>query len=435
MAQYRVDSNKFLADSTTMFEVVQIADKYGNLIGGANPSGMAVDAFGRMRVSNPLTLFESFHRYHDNGKWNTSNSATANASLDVNASIMKLNVDTTSGAYAYRETNRVFAYQPGKSLQIFETFVFNPAQANLVQRIGYFGADNGLFLEQANSTISLVKRSSSNGTLVETRVPQSQWNIDALDGSQNASPSHITLDLTKAQILFTDIEWLGVGSVRQGFVIDGQLIHCHTWNHANHIDSTYMTTACLPLRQEIYNIGTTAANSTLKCICSTVISEGGYSARSNNQRTTGQNPANTIAMATAGTYYPLASIRLNPLHLDGIAVPRAISVLPTSTGNYRYKLISGAAINGAVWTDAGADSVVQYNSNTSATLSGGIDINSGYVAVTAQATGVINLDPDLFRFQLERNSFTGTPTTFTLALTSDGATDTAVGSIDWEEIT
>lgn len=435
MAQFRKDTNQYLNDGKTIFEVVMLSDQYGNLVGPANPSGMAVDAFGRMRVSNPQTLFESFHRYQDNGKWSTANSATANVVIDTNASLMKLNIDTTSGAYAYRETNRVFAYQPGKSLQIFETFVFNPAQANLVQRIGYFGANNGLFLEQANSTINFVKRSSSNGTLIETRVSQSEWNVDTLQGQVNSSPSSYTLDLTKAQILFTDIEWLGVGSVRQGFVIDGKLIHCHTWNHANHINSTYMTTACLPNRQEIYNIGTTSANSTLKCICSTVISEGGYSSRSSKQRTIGQNPANPILMAVAGTYYPLVSIRLNPSNLDGIVIPRSISILPTLTGNYRYKLIKGATIEGAVWTSPTSDSIVQYNSNTSATISGGTDINSGYIAVTAQATGVVNLDPDLFTFQLERNSFTSTPTTFTLALTSDGATDAALGSMDWEEVT
>lgn len=435
MAQYRIDTNKFLADSTTMFEVVQLADRYGNLIGGANPSGMAVDAFGRMRVSQPQTLFESYHRYFDNGKFSTANSATANIEFDINASNMKLNVPTTSGAYCYRETNRVFAYQPGKSLQIFETFVFNPAQDNLVQRIGYFGTNNGLFLEQANSTINFVKRSSSNGSIVETRVAQADWNMDTLLGNVNSSPSHTTLDLTKTQILFTDIEWLGVGTVRQGFVINGELIHCHSWHHANIANNTYMTTACLPVRQEIFNIGTTASSSTLRCICSTVISEGGYSARSSRQRSLGQQPANTISLATAGTYYPLVSIRLNPSYLDGIVVPRNISVLPTSQGNYRYKIISGATINGAVWTNYASDSIVQYNANTSATLSGGTDINSGYVAVTAQATGVINIDPDLFRFQLERNSFTGTPTTLTLAITSDGASDAACGSIDWEEIT
>ena len=435
MAQFRKDSHQYLADGTTMFEVVMLADKYGNLIGGANPSGMAADAFGRMRVSNPLTLFESFHRFADNGKISQANSVNANTVHDPNAGLIKCNINTSSGEYVYRESNKVMAYQPGKSLQILQTFVMNPPKANLVQRFGYFGNNNGFFLEQSNSDIYFVKRSSSNGMIVETRVPQSQWNVDTMQGSVNSSPSHLTLDLTKAQILFTDIEWLGVGTARTGFVVNGQFIHCHSWHHANIIDSTYMTTACLPVRAEIFNRGTTSSNSTLKIICTTVISEGGYSLRSAKQRSVGQNPANAISLAVAGTYYPLVSIRLNPAYIDGIVVPRNVSVLPTLQGNYRYKVIVGATINGAVWTDYASDSIVQYNSNTSATMTGGTDVASGYVVTTAQSTGTVNLDPELFRYQLERNSFTNTPTTLTLAITSDGATDAACGSMDWEEIT
>lgn len=435
MAQFRKDTHQYLNDGRTIFEVVMLADQYGNRVGPANPTGMSVDAFGRMRVSNPQTLFDSFHRYADNGKWTSSNSATATITFDSNSSLIKLNVDKTSGAYAYKETNKVFAYQPGKSLQIFESFVFNSPQANLVQRIGYFGTQNGLYLEQANSTINFVKRSYSNGSLVETRVPQSEWNADTLLGSSNTSPSQIELDLTKAQILFTDIEWLGVGSVRQGFVIDGKLIHCHTWNHANEIDSTYMTTACLPLRQEIYNIGTTAANSTLKAICSSVISEGGYAIGGGRERSYGLDPSNAKALQTAGTYYPLVSIRLNPSYLDGLAIPRAIGIVPTLDGTYRYKLVVGATINGAVWTNADSDSIVQYNANNSSTMSGGTVVSSGYITRTPQATGTVNLADGLFKYQLERNSFTGNTTTLTLAITSDGATDAAAGSIDWEEVT
>ena len=73
MAQFRKDTHQFLADGKTIFEVVQIADEYGNMIGAANPSGMAVDAFGRARSSMPFTLFDSFHRFGDNGKVNVAN--------------------------------------------------------------------------------------------------------------------------------------------------------------------------------------------------------------------------------------------------------------------------------------------------------------------------------------------------------------------------
>jgi hypothetical protein len=155
---------------------------------------------------------------------------------------MDLAVTTTSGSKVYRETLRVFPYQPGKSLLILSTFVFNEAKTNLRQRAGYFDNNNGFFLELSGTTLSFVRRSYVSGTLVETKIPQSDWNTDKLDGT---GLSGITLDMTKAQILWSDMEWLGVGSVRMGFVIDGVLITCHTFNHANIISSTYITTATL----------------------------------------------------------------------------------------------------------------------------------------------------------------------------------------------
>ena len=43
-----------------------------------NNQPMLADAFGRLRVSQPLTLFDSSHRYRDNGLWNTATSVAAN---------------------------------------------------------------------------------------------------------------------------------------------------------------------------------------------------------------------------------------------------------------------------------------------------------------------------------------------------------------------
>ena len=144
------------------------------------------------------------------------------------------------------------------------TFVMNTSKTNLRQRVGYFGSNNGFFLEQNGTTIQFVKRSSVTGSVVDTPITQSNWNIDKLDGT---GPSLLTLDLTSPQILFIDLEWLGVGSVRMGFVINGQFIHCHTFHHANSNTApkgAYMQTACLPIRQEIENTAATASNSTLK---------------------------------------------------------------------------------------------------------------------------------------------------------------------------
>lgn len=434
MAQFRKDTSKYLNDGKTIFEVVMLADQYGNLVGAANPSGSAVDAFGRARVSAPFTLFDSSHRYKDNGKVNVANSAGGTYSFNSNTASIDCALNTTSGAYVYRETKKVFTYQPGKSLQIFTTFVMNPQKTNLRQRIGYFGTENGFFLERSDD-VYLVRRSKATGQVVNTRIKQSDWNLDKLDGN---GPSHLTLNLDNPQILFIDIEWLGVGSVRMGFVIDGKLIHCHSFHHANLTDSVkgaYMQTACLPLRMEIENTGATASSSLYKQICSTVISEGGYTLLG-NPRTVGFDPvsSNTFLCSSAGVYYPVVSIRLNPDTLDAIVLPKKVDILPVSSANYKWKIVSGATITGAVWANVTSDSTVQYNTNVSATMTGGTDLNAGYLTSTVQGGGSLNISEELFKYQLERNSFANTTTTFTLAVASGTSTSNVAGQIIWEEI-
>lgn len=446
MAQYRKDTNQYLPQEKTLFETVMVADQYGNVT-GSNPSGMAVDAFGRARTSNPTTLFDSFHRYQDTGRINTANS-TFDSSFrhDANSSSIICSIGTSNGAYVYRESSRVFAYQPGKSLQVLQTYVMAPAQTGLRQRYGYFGTDNGIFIEQDGHNLYFVIRNRTNGSISENRVLQSEWNVDTLDGTntgawtegppvQNRNPSGLTLDMSKAQIMFLDIEWLGLGTVRCGFVINGKFVHCHSFHHSNILTTPYIGTACLPIRAEIQNTANTGNSSNLRIVCSTVISEGGYEARG-RQKTAGILPNTSYTMATAGVFYPVVSIRLKSDRADGIVLPKNIHVLGKG-GNgstQAYKIVTGATITGGTWVDAGPDSSVQYNISGTA-MSGGTDLKSGYLYVAQQGGAAASLDGDLFRYQLERNSFTGTNTTFTLAVAGSGASDTCVGSIDWEEPT
>jgi hypothetical protein len=431
MAQYSKQKVDYLNDGRSIFEVVMIADQFGTLVGPSNPSGMAVDAFGRARSSSPVTLFDSFHRYKDNNKFATSNTAGANVQYNANTSTVLMNVDTTLNAEVIRETKLVFSYQPGKSLQIINTFVMGDAKAGLRQRIGYFGPENGVYLERLGDEIAFVVRSNANNTIVEDRVVQSSWNIDKLDGD---GVSKKTLDLEKSNIFFIDVEWLGVGSVRCGFVIDGQLIHCHSFHHAGLEDDVYMSTAVLPVRYEIKNVTATTSSSTLKQICSTVISEGGYSLMG-RPRTFGFEPTSQYSLTTAGTYYPVLSFRINPAYPDSIIIPTDIDILPINTGVYRYKVVKGGTVAGAVFANTSANSIVQYNTNASATFSGGEDLTSGYISTTNQAGGVVNLSDGLFQFQLERDSLANTFTPLTILVASANNTSNVMVSMDWEEIT
>ncbi len=392
------------------------------------------DAFGRTRVSEPFTLFDSSHRYTDNQLWSSSTATGGTTSFNSAQGLVDLSVTSASGSEVIRETTKVFAYQPGKSLLILNTFVMAPAKTNLRQRVGYYGASNGYYLEQDNTTVSFVERSFVTGVVVNTPVVQANWNVDPMNGS---GPSGITIDLTKAQILYMDLEWLGVGTVRIGFVINGEFYVCHKFHHANLITSTYITTASLPLRYEITNTGATSDVSTLKQICSTVISEGGYTLNG-LQQAIGIPLTSPKNLPIAGTFYPIVSIRLktSPNRLDGLVICTAISVMATSAGNYNYQLIASGTTTGGSWVSAGTYSAVDYNI-TGTSFTGGRILASGFFSVSNQgSTQVDILKEALFKTQLERNGLTSTPFELTIVVASDvgGGGGNVLASMDWEEI-
>ena len=396
-------------------------------------TGTNLDAFGRMRVSNPFTLFDSSHRYSDNNLWATSTTGTASATFSANEGLVNLTVGTASGDKIIRETIKVFSYQPGKSLLVMSTFVLGDAKANLKQRVGYYGADNGIYFERDGTTNYMVERSSVTGVVTNTRVAQANWNQDPLDGT---GPSGLTLDSSKAQILYMDVEWLGLGTVRTGFIINGQFVPAHNFNHANLVNTTYITTASLPLRYEMENTGVTASTSTLKQVCSTVISEGGYQLAGAQQSIgTAINAPRTLT--TAATFYPVISIRLKAARLDGIVILTALSLLGiTNNANYQWQVVASGTTTGGTWVSAGANSSVEYNiTGTSFATGTGRILAGGYFQGSNQGSSTIDiLKEALFSFQLERQPFTATPYELTLICTSASNGDQVLASLDWEEI-
>jgi hypothetical protein len=435
MAQWNITTQDYLNQERSLFEVNGVATRDGKIVDNINrfPVSINPDAFGRTRVSNPLTLFDSSHRYRDNNLWESlivgSGSTVGFATTQ---GLVNIGIGTTSGDSVIRETTKTFSYQPGKSLLVLNTFIPATPKTNLRQRVGYFGADNGMYFEINGTTPYFVERSLSTGT--STSVAQNDWNIDKLDGT---GVSGITLDITKAQILWMDIEWLGLGTVRMGFVIDGKFIHAHSFHHANIIQSTYITTASLPLRYEIANTGITTGNSTFKQVCSSVISEGGYELRGLQQAVNTPITAPVDLPSPAGTYYPVLSIRLksSPNRLDAIVILTALSIMGTGNGpKYNWQVRASATTTGGTWVSAGADSAVEYKID-GGTVSGGRVLASGFLSSANQSSSTVDiLKEALFKFQLERNGLTGTPYELTLVVASDTAGADVFASLDWEEI-
>jgi hypothetical protein len=396
-------------------------------------TGTNLDAFGRMRVSNPETLFDSSHRYSDNNLWANDITGTAAATFVADEGLVDLTVGSASGDEIIRETTKVFSYQPGKSLLVMSTFVMGAAKDNLRQRVGYYGAANGIYFERVGSALYMVERSSVTGAMVDTQVAQADWNQDTLDGN---GPSGITLDASKAQILYMDVEWLGLGTVRTGFIIDGAFVPAHNFNHANLVNTTYITTASLPLRYEMTNDAATSGASTLKQVCSTVISEGGYQLAGAQQSVgTAINAPRTLT--TAATFYPVVSIRLKTTRLDAIVILTAVSILGiTNNANYKWEVAVRGTTTGGTWVSAGTNSSVEYNiTGTSFAVGTGRILATGFFQGSNQGAGPVDiLKEALFASQLERDPFTPTAYELTLACTSASNGDQVLASLDWEEI-
>ena len=384
-------------------------------IGGTN-----LDAFGRLRVSNPVTLFDSQNRYIDGEQFSSTTATGGNVVYVANESSFNLNVSAASGSSVIRQSKTVQGYQPGKSLLIMNTFAMATLKANCRQRVGYFTADNGIYFEAVGTQLNLVIRSSVTGSVVEERIPQASWNGNTL-------LSGTVLDPTLTQIFWCDVEWLGVGNVRTGFVINGEFIVCHTFQHANQPGNTtvYMTTATLNPRYEITNTGATSGISTLKQICSTVISEGGYTPStkigyvSNNTVPTRVSSANTVTA--------LCSIRLNPAYPDAVVVPAQLDLLLIDVRYGQFQLIENATFTTSFSNVAGSVVQTAIHSNV---ITDGTVVYSG---LTSSRDEVEIGDDIKKRLQLWRTA-AGTPSTLTLAVAYTAANADLLWKMGWEEL-
>lgn len=339
-----------------------------------------LDAFGRQRISAPYTVFDSkLLQDKQPVSWDELllNGATSVHSVE-HARARLATASANDGAL--RQTFQRFNYQPGKSQLIFMTFAA-PQEVNVTKRIGPLEVDdnatltpiNGVFLEVTASGFSF--NIAKNGSVTET-VSSGSFNLDTLDGS---GPSGVTLDLDAPQILVVDYEWLGVGSVRAGFVIDGAIIYAHVFQHANApaFDSVYMSTPNLPLSYSILQTG--AGSGMLDCICGSVISEGGIEEL--GVLRTHNNGVTAVSCSSTANTYALLAVRKKLAYADIPLVLQGLSTIVTSNDNALITLafnptISGGSLSFSGLTNSIAEVAV---GDGSLTLSGGVTVASAYL--------------------------------------------------------
>jgi hypothetical protein len=342
---------------------------------GDTPS---IDAFARLRTSAPFTIFDS-KQLHDKQPlfWDEELGGSATSVHNTVNAEVKMSVTASASDYAIRQTKQRFNYQPGKSQLIFMTF-HSPEASGATKRIGCFDGtgvnnltpNNGVFFETDGIHSWNIAK---NGTTTET-ILQPNWNVDPMDGTGH---SGITLDFETSQILIIDYEWLGVGRVRVGFVIDGLIYYCHYFNHANNtgFEAVYMSTPNLPLRYDVQTDGTEATH--LDHICSTVMSEGGIE-KTGILRSI-ESSTSLIAGYTTGSDYALLGIRLKSAYLDVTVIPENINIILGSSDTFKWTLELNPTVAGTFTYGDLTNSSIQFaTGNTTNTVSArGLVVASG----------------------------------------------------------
>jgi hypothetical protein len=386
-----------MCNSLTVIKTIHKAEQEGQntpvkvsvLDGNLNVNNLAVDAFGRERMSAPFTLADYSHVYGEETELLTKTSGVnSSVSFNINQAKAVLQVGTGANDFTIHQSRMYHHYMPGKSQLTFQSFNFTGYRNGTNKRIGLFDDRNGIFFEQSgDGTLSFVLRSDVSGFVSEERITQNNWNIDKCNGS---GPSLFNLDRTKTQLFTADFQWLGVGRVRVGLVHDGESVIAHEFYNSNNKPAVYWSNPNLPVRCEIRNYSSAVGTDTMDQICATVISEGGYneagvdfSARSTIKRsvpTTGQLPLVAIALKTGYAGKPNRSVvRANMANIftEDDAITYELWRLP-STGQ----------IVGGSWVSANDESVVQYNiSATSVNFTSGMLIDAGYCIAGGQGAG------------------------------------------------
>lgn len=309
-----------------------------------------LDAFGRLQVSNPISLFTSKQQTNDDPEQlETLTSGTGTTSYTAPFPHTNMQV-LASGDRVIRQSRQYSPYQPGKSMNFIltGTLLDDASIENVRARIGPFDDLNdktldtnptgdGFFFELiggVSPVLNLVHRTSNTESIppgavtqVDTTIPQTSWNIDTLDGS---GLSGYTIDPTQRQIYAFLLEWLGTGDVLCGIYTNNKFLPCHRFSFTNGTVGTetevaYATRASLPVRYELEAIGVPTSTATMRQICSSVSSDGGFNPEGIIYAVGRED--NTITTGTAEL--PVLSLRLNQTGTADIRPRVILNVLKT----------------------------------------------------------------------------------------------------------
>jgi len=350
-----------IVDHENAFRGVNVTSD-GEMLMSPAEGPFGFDSFGNLSVSQENYLGLYHYEYGiDYGLMNPQTSSLGLGETILPPSIVnnlawsgiQMTNPATSGSVTRLESHLYHPYNAGTGMKWIGSINFGDAGTNgVVRRWGYFDNEDGIFFELSQSIINVVVRSSVSGVVTENRIPQSQWNVDRVNGQGgDFNISELDLDVSKGRVYFMDLQWLGVGRVRWGIIGRGKKVVCHQIFHGGTVSYPYMRTAVLPVRIEQVNYGTAGGPVVMRNYSMAVIAASRGSPFS--EQVVGQTQELTKTVDWTGSFRPLFSVRSKQLFQGrenrAIAIPTELQVY-SEGAPVVIQVHKWARLTGDTWT-------------------------------------------------------------------------------------
>lgn len=401
-------ANEGIRDQTTnsviatVGSIVDIYNNTTNLVGFENPTngldidntGSAnirfyegnpqLDAFGKLRVSGATLLGEYIF---SNGTLSTQFSGNlrnnGTVTWDQNSRALVLNNTTDNDSHTSWTSNTYHHYFPGSSQLFIGTFAMGDSgKTGLMREWGMFDDKNGFFFIQENGILGVGIRSNASGSITQQVITQNNWNVDKANGSGR---SQMILDVTKDNIYWIDVQWLGAGRIRFGTYYNGQRIVLHEFYHGNKYSLPVTAMGALPVCVHQMNMSATGSTSQMRAWCMAVWTESNLDVRT-TALTSLHSFSKTVSVNDSYNYIGCLSPKENLPN----GQPNRSLYWPTEIEASGWDTVTGApaifaleiyaepVLSGLVWNTVEASSTVDYD--TSGTfIASGIPVSKRYI--------------------------------------------------------